>query len=174
MYARSSFLLSLLITISCINNIQDIDSLYNNVYQGDYGLDIEINYYLKGQLEFKLIAPEMEKISKPIEKNIFSKGIQVFIYNTKLDTVATIFSDFAIQNSHEKLVEAKKNVILRNAQKEQLNTEKLFWDQEGERIYTDDFVTISTEKEIIMGYGFITDQKFSTYSLSNITGTIYL
>ncbi len=162
------------IFFSCTNDMQDIESLYNESIMHDYGLDVEINHYLKGQLEFKLITPEIEKVDEPVEKNIFPSGIQVFIYNQNLETVATIFSDFAIQDKYEKLVEVQKNVILKNLNNEQLNTEKLFWDREKETIYTDDFVTISTDNEIIMGYGFVTDQAFSTYTLSNITGTIYL
>ena len=163
-----------LIYCGCVNQTQDIDSFYSESTMDDHGIGIEINYYLKGQIEFKLITPEIEKVSEPIEQTIFSKGIQVFIYNRDLDTVATIFSDFAIQNKQDNLVEVQKNVILKNAKNEQLNTEKLFWDREKKTIYTDDFVTINTDNEIIMGYGFVTDQSFSTYSLSNITGTIYL
>jgi len=157
-----------------VNKIQDINLLYSDSSIYDYGLGLEIDYYLKGKLEFKLIAPEMQKVFDPIEKNIFPKGIQVFIYNQKLDTIATISSGFAVQNNNKKLVEVKKNVVLKNSQNEQLNTETLFWDKDKKQIYTDEFVTINTENEIIMGYGFLTDQTFSTYSLSNITGTIYL
>ena len=174
MNTKCGFLFFLLICLGCVNNIKDIDLLYGKSKIDDYGLGVEINYYLEGVLEFKLIAPEMEKISDPIEKNIFSKGLQVFVYNKKLDTVATIFSDFALQDNHAKVVEVKKNVVLKNSKNEQLNTEKLFWDRDKKQIYTDDFVTINTDNEIIMGYGFLTDQSFSTYTLSNITGTIYL
>tara|TARA_B100001758_G_C18224193_1_gene511848 strand:+ start:108 stop:632 length:525 start_codon:yes stop_codon:yes gene_type:complete len=174
MYIKFLFLLVFCILTSCVNKIQDIDLLYSDLSIDDYGLDLEIDYYLKGKLEFKLIAPEMKKVLEPIEKNIFPKGLRVFVYNQKLDTIATISSDFAIQNKNKNLVEVKKNVVLKNDQNEQLNTEKLFWDKDKKQIYTDDFVTINTENEIIMGYGFLTDQTFSTYSLSNITGTIYL
>ena len=50
--------------------------------------------------------------------------MRVFIYNQKLDTIATISSDFAIQNKNKNLVEVKK-CCLKNNQNEQLNTEKL-------------------------------------------------
>ena len=174
MNTKFFFLSFALICLGCVNKIKDIDLLYGESEMDDYGADVEINYYLKGVLEFKLIAPEMEKISDPIEKNIFPGGIRVFIYNNQLDTVATIFSDFAIQDNQAKVVEVKQNVILKNSKNEQLNTEKLFWDRDKNQIYTDDFVTINTDNEIIMGYGFLTDQSFSTYSLSTITGTLYL
>ncbi len=163
-----------LLYVGCVNKIEHINSSFSEKKITDFGIDVEISYYLKGQLEFQLIAPEIEQISEPIKQNIFSQGIIVYIYNSSLDTIASIFSDFAIQNKQDNLVEAKKNVVLKNIQNEQLNTESLFWDKNTKTIYTDDFVTINTKNEIIMGYGFVTDQSFSTYSLSNITGTIYL
>ncbi len=168
------FFILIWLLLSCKNTIQDIDQIYSESITQDYGLDIEINYYLKENLEFKLIAPEIRQLTEPAEINLFPKGIKVVVYNNHLDTVATITSDFAIQKKSEKLVEVKKNVKLINLKNEQLNTEHLFWNRENKTIYTDDFVTINTDKQIIMGYGFVTDQSFSTYSLSNITGTIYL
>ena len=73
MYIKFFFLLVFCILTSCVNKIQDIDLLYSDLSIDDYGLDLEIDYYLKGKLEFKLIAPEMKKVLEPIEKNIFPK-----------------------------------------------------------------------------------------------------
>ncbi|MAQ70023.1 MAG: LPS export ABC transporter periplasmic protein LptC [Flavobacteriales bacterium] len=171
---RCFFIFLLLISIGCINNIKDIDASYPNNSINDHGSDIQINYYLKGNLEFQLIAPEIEIITSPEEKSIFEKGIKVFVYNQSLDTIATISADFAVQNKDQQLVEVRKNVILNNLNQEELVTEKLFWNKELKKIYTDDFVTLHTQNQIIMGFGFTSDQYFSTYSLSNITGTIYL
>ena len=157
----------------CSNSIQDIKLLYKESVDYDFGLDIETNYYLKGQLEFKLLAEEMKQF-RGAGENIFPKGIKVIVYNQNSDTTAIMSSEFAIQKKNEQLVEAFNNVILLNSKNEQLNTEKLFWDGNAKTIYTDSFVTIKTENEIIMGYGFVTDESFSSYSLSDITGTIYL
>lgn len=168
------FIILLTLALGCVNNIEDIESVYADNIIHDYGSDIEMNYYLKGNLEFQLLAPEIKTIYSPNEETIFPKGIKVFVYNENLDTIATISSDFAIQNKDEQIVEVRKNVILNNLNQEQLITEKLFWDRENKKIYTDDFVTLRTKNQIIMGFGFSTDQQFSTYSLSNITGTIYL
>ena len=96
------------------------------------------------------------------------------MYNQALDTIATMSSDFAIQDESEKIVEVRNNVVLKNFKQEELNTEQLFWNRDTQQIYTDDFVTLNTKNQIIMGFGFTSDQYFSTYSLSNITGTIYL
>lgn len=164
----------LIISIGCVNDIQDIEASYSETSLNDYGREIQINYYLKGNLEFQLIAPEIEMITSPEEQSVFEKGIRVFVYNHFLDTIATISADFAIQNKDQQLIEVRKNVILNNLNQEELVTEKLFWNRKLKTIYTDDFVTIHTKNQIIMGFGFTSDQYFSTYSLSNITGTIYL
>ena len=170
----ATLLLFFTILTGCLSNIEDPEKIVEGVKSHDLALDIEIDFYLKGQLEFKLIAKEMQQTKEIQELSIFPKGIKVLVYNQRLDTIATITSDFAIQNKHKKLVEASQNVTLTNSNNEQLNTQKLFWDSNTKKIYTDDFVTINTENEIIMGYGFVTDESFSTYTLSNITGTVYL
>ena len=170
----SPLIISFTLLLGCFNKTENIDSIDTELTSYDLALDIEIDFFLKGELEFKLIAEEMKQIKGMKPENIFPKGIRVFVYNKQLDTIATITSDFAIQNKNKKLVEASKNVILTNSKNEQLNTQTLFWDSNNNKIYTDDFVTINTENEIIMGYGFITDESFSSYSLSNITGTVYL
>ena len=98
----------LTLALGCVNNIEDIESIYADNIIHDYGSDIEMNYYLKGNLEFQLLAPETKTIYFPNEETIFPKGIKVFVYNENLDTIATISSDFAIQNKDEKIVEVRK------------------------------------------------------------------
>jgi hypothetical protein len=63
-------------------------------------------------------------------------------------------------------------VINKNGEK--LETEKLIWDENSQRIYTDAAVKITTDKEIIMGRGMESNQDFSKYELKQVTGTIQL
>tara|TARA_B100000902_G_C27311971_1_gene918973 strand:- start:2951 stop:3397 length:447 start_codon:yes stop_codon:yes gene_type:complete len=148
--------------------------MYADDSQLEFGEDVIMNYYSEGLLEFKLVAPFIEKFSDPNLVSVFKEGVDVFIYNNSLDTIASISSDFAIHHESDKLIEIKRSIVLTNDKDEKLTTETLFWNRIDKEIYTDDFVTINREKEIIMGYGFRSDESFSTYSLSNITGTIYL
>ncbi len=53
-------------------------------------------------------------------------------------------------------------------------TEHLVWNTKSKTIYTEELVTIRTDTQIIMGYGFETDENFESYTLSNLTGKIYL
>tara|TARA_B100000945_G_scaffold199959_1_gene160758 strand:+ start:3845 stop:4366 length:522 start_codon:yes stop_codon:yes gene_type:complete len=166
-------ILSLVLFVCCQNNLDDVKYLYLQSISDDYAKEIEVNYYLDGKLEFQLNAAEMNQIKEPVEKSVFPQGVSVFVFNNHLDTIATILADFAVHDKTENIVTVEKNVELINLKNEQLHTERLFWDQGERKIYTDDFVTINTGKQIIMGYGFVTDQAFTTYSLSDITGTIH-
>lgn len=166
-------ILLLFLFVCCQDNLHDIQYSYLQSMSYDYAKDIEVNYYLDGKREFQLNANEMNQIKEPFEKSVFPKGVSVFVYNHHSDTIATILADFAVHDKKQNIVTAERNVELTNSKNEQLHTERLFWNQGERKIYTDDFVTINTGKQIIMGYGFVTDQAFTTYSLSDITGTIY-
>ena len=73
----------------------------------------------------------------------------------------------------EKLYKGEGNVIVRNLKKkEQLNSEELFWNLKEEKIFTEKFVRIETEDEILLGEGLEASQDFENYTIKNPTGII--
>ena len=161
----------LVLLLSCFNGTEITQNSYKYQLLNDTAKDISISYFNEDKLEFKLIASEMSQGSN---ENIFQYGIEVYVFNVKLDTILTIKSDYAFQNKIDDVFEAKKNVILTNNKNEQLMTEHLVWNTKSKTIYTEELVTIRTDAQIIMGYGFETDENFESYTLSNLTGKIYL
>jgi LPS export ABC transporter protein LptC len=79
---------------------------------------------------------------------------------------------YAIHYDAEHRWEAQNDVVVVNEKGEQLNTEKLIWDEQKEKLYSDQFVKITTPDEIIMGKGFEANQDFSRYKIFNVTGRI--
>lgn len=171
MFIKPFLCLAFVLFLSCSNGTEITQN--SNKYQllNDIAEDISISYFNEDKLEFKLIASEMSQGSN---ENIFQSGIEVYVFNVKLDTILTIKSDYAFQNKIDDVFEAKKNVILINSKNEQLMTEHLVWNTKSKTIYTEELVTIKTDSQIIMGYGFETDENFESYTLSNLTGKIYL
>ena len=51
------------------------------------------------------------------------------------------------------------------AKNEQLNTEELFWKQDTKRIFTEKFVTIKQQTEVIYGTGLEAAQDLSDYTI---------
>jgi len=171
MFMRPFLCLVFVLFLSCFNGTETTQNSYKYQLLNDAAEDISISYFNEDKLEFKLIASEMSQGSN---ENIFQYGIEVYVFNVKLDTILTIKSDYAFQNKIDDVFEAKKNVILTNNKNEQLMTEHLVWNTKSKTIYTEELVTIKTDSQIIMGYGFETDENFESYTLSNLTGKIYL
>ena len=69
-------------------------------------------------------------------------------------------------------MEAKGDVVFINEVGEKLNTEHLIWNQKEERIYSEEFVKITTADEIIWGEGFESNQSFTNFKIKHIKGTI--
>jgi LPS export ABC transporter protein LptC len=66
---------------------------------------------------------------------------------------------------------AIQNVIAQNDSGVVLKTEELKWRNSDQKIVTDKFVSITTRKEIIEGYGLEADQDLNTYIVFNPTYT---
>jgi len=73
-----------------------------------------------------------------------------------------------------KRMEAKYAVEVVNKTGEKLETERLIWDEQNKRIYTDAFVKITTATEVIRGKGMESNQDFTKYQIKQVTGTIQL
>ena len=62
--------------------------------------------------------------------------------------------------------------MVTNAKGEKLETEHLIWSEREQKIWSEEFVTLSRGTEVIMGQGFEADQNFTTYTIKKVTGTI--
>ena len=64
---------------------------------------------------------------------------------------------------------AIQNVVAQNDSGVVLKTEELKWRNSDQKIVTDKFVSITTRKEIIEGYGLEADQSLNNYIVFNPT-----
>jgi lipopolysaccharide export system protein LptC len=71
-------------------------------------------------------------------------------------------------------MEAVNQVQVLNSQGDLLETEHLIWNQETEKVYTEEFVKITTKDEVIFGKGLESNQDFTKYVIKKISGTIML
>ena len=95
-------------------------------------------------------------------------------YESDGEKDAYLSADYAIQHLSDQLIEAKGNVLLQNVKDEKLETEYLIWDEVRELIYTEEFVKITKQGQVIMGEGFESDIYFSEYTLKKSRGIINL
>jgi LPS export ABC transporter protein LptC len=169
------FVINLFLLSACENNeseILRITAKANDPVEEIEGL--RTIYSDSGNVKVLLEAPIMKKIILPKPITELSKGMKISFYDADMHVVSKMSSDYAIHYEQEHRWEAKSNVEVVNLKGEKLNTEKLIWDERGNKLLSDNFVKITTAKEIIMGNGFEADQDFSHYKIFNVTGHITL
>ena len=135
--------------------------------------DLETAVTDSGRIAYRFITPEMnqyENLEKPYTE--FPKGLHLIIYNEKEEIDAQIKSRYAIFHESEDLWELQDDVEAVNFKNEVINTEQLFWDSRKHTIYSDEFIKITTDQEILTGYGFESDERLENYTIKRISGIL--
>jgi len=137
--------------------------------------DFTTTYTDSGKMELVFSAPIMERYEKTEDPySEFKSGIKVEFHDGHIQPVASVTSRYAIYHENKKLWELQDSVVAINEAGEKLETELLFWDQNKELIYTDRFVKITTEDQIVQGYGLESDPRLSRRRIKNLSATIYI
>jgi LPS export ABC transporter protein LptC len=137
--------------------------------------NVKIIYSDSGIIRAVLYAPKIDVYHQ--QDTPFAElplGMDLRFYEDSLREDSRITSNYAIRYLNTGLIIAKENVEVINTNKEKLNTEYLVWDEEKQLIYTHEFVTITTEDEMILGTGMEADQEFTKYTIKNIKGTFQI
>ncbi len=156
--------------IDVINTFTEIHNLPTQSVK-----NFETIYTDSGKIQIKLLAPELKRFSNVEEPYIeFPAGIKVIFYNKNQEPESRLTAKYAIYSETNELWEASDSVIAINNLGDTLNTELLFWDEKKELIYTNKFVKITTENEVIWGEGLEANQEFTDWKIKNVKGTIYI
>ena len=127
-----------------------------------------------GLVQLIMTSPLAEQYDKVDPQWVeFRLGIKVDIYNGKENPVAIVTSKYA-KCTDNNLWELRDSVVVINESNEKLETEVLYWNQEKDRIYTDRFVKMTSEDEVIQGIGFESDSHLSRRKILKVTADIYL
>ncbi|MDG1476324.1 MAG: LPS export ABC transporter periplasmic protein LptC [Vicingaceae bacterium] len=162
------------ILCSCENDVKEIESLSKKKNEPiSRGKDVELIYSEKSNVKINITAPIMEEYGLEEDKYMEMKeGIKVLFYDSLMNVSSTLTANYAINRVAKKIMEAKDDVVVVNDKGEVLHTEHLVWLQDSSKIYTDEFVKIQTEDEIIMGEGMEANQDFTKWSIKKIKGII--
>ncbi len=168
--------LGIVMLCSCKNDI-DIINTFTEIHNlpTQSVRNLETIYTDSGKIQIKLLAPELRRFSNVEEPYIeFPTGIKVVFYDHNQKPESQLTAKYAIYFEANELWEARDSVIAVNNLGDTLNTELLFWDEKKELIYTDKFVKITTENEVIWGEGLEANQEFTDWKIKNVKGTIYI
>ena len=100
-------------------------------------------------------------------------GVYLEFFNSFGQISGKLKADHALYTKEDELWKAWGNVILNNiANGERLNTEELFWNPQDEKVFTENFVQISTKDQVILGEGLMANQDFSSWQITKPTGEL--
>ena len=132
--------------------------------------NVELYYSDKEQVKLKLIAPLMYEYKTGDRE--FPKGINMEFFDETGKLESTLKANNAYFFKQENKWRGQGDVEVKNVQKnEQLNTEELYWRPPDKKIFTDKFVTIKQQKDVIYGEGLDATEDLSDYTITKLSGT---
>ena len=165
----------LFLFFSCKNSLDEVTlvTIHDNE-PSESSKDVELIYSDSAKITFILKAPVLDRYFDDPENPYteFIEGAEMEFYNKEGKIDSKITCKYAIHYEKEEKMDARKDVVVVNKMGETLNTEHLWWEKKTGMIYSDEFVKITTEDEIIYGDGLEANEDFTKYKILNIKGTI--
>jgi LPS export ABC transporter protein LptC len=164
-----------LTVLSCENKIDMIPSSDLLTLPSLTVRDFETVYTDSGRLQLIITAPLMEQFSNneaPYYE--FRSGIKVVFYDGQRDPAGSVTAKYAKYTKSNSLWELRDSVVVINEGNDKLETEVLYWDEPKNLIYSDRFVRITNEDQIVMGTGFESDPRLNKRKIKKVSATIYL
>lgn len=102
----------------------------------------------------------------------FPKGLHLDQLDERFRPAASIDCDSATYYSRDRLWRLDGNVVMVNRLRDSFLTQQLFWDQNTAQLYSDSFIHIVRQARVIEGYGFISNQDMTQYTVRRPQGII--
>ncbi len=169
-------ILGLAMLFSCENDIKKVKELTNaEQLPVIHAFEIKTFYSDSAVVRLKITSPELKEYAETEDREAFiefPQGLQAIFYNKSERVESSLEAEYAIYWKKIELFEAKTNVVVKNfAEEQELFTEQLFWDKEQEKIWSDKFVKIITDKGSTYGEdGFESDQNFTKFRIKKSRG----
>ncbi len=136
--------------------------------------NIEVLYSDSAIVKVKMEAPLLERYTMPEPYTELRKGVSLTFYDRYRNVSSTLKAGYAVSREKDRIMEAKRDVVVVNADGDQLNTEHLVWDEQTRKIRSNAFARITTANEIIHGYGMEANEDFTNYRIKDVKGIINL
>jgi LPS export ABC transporter protein LptC len=104
-------------------------------------------------------------------QTFLDKGVHVDFFDALGRHSSVLTSERGNVDEATNNLEATGNVVVKSDSGVVVVTEKLYWDNARQRIYSDAFVKITSPTEQLQGQGFESDQNLKNYRIFRVTGS---
>ena len=165
-----------LILCACQNDLKQVALITSDAEMpSEIVENVDMTYTDSGKLKAIVHAVLVEHF---VDKNDpyleMPKGVKADFYTPDGIIESNLEANYAINYEKRKIIELKDSVVVVNIKGETLETDKLIWDQNEQKIHTDAPVKITQKDQIIYGEGFESNQNFTQYTVYKIKGIVNL
>jgi len=161
------------LVLSCGDPQEQLDEreVYSGAFYEVEGL--ELWYSDSAVVRLMVRAQKMQEFENGDQE--YPEGIYVEFYDKDTVITSTLEADKAYFTKETEIYQAVGNVRLQSLKNQQkLSTEELFWNVKNEQVYTEKFVIIETQEDVLHGQGLTAAQDFSSYRILKPTGELGL
>lgn len=125
-----------------------------------------------GLIKYHAIAPIWYRydLDKKNPYQYFPEGLVLNQIDQQRNIVSHIQADTAYNYENTDLWHLIKNVQIYNVQGDKFRTNDLYWDARNHKVYSDSFIHIERNYDILEGYGFTSNDAFTEYEVRQTTG----
>jgi len=177
MISRLLYILSLLALLSCEqNDPADIEDLLSKLDDKvETAREVEIIYSDSARLRVTVTAPVMlNHLDNANPRQEFPEGLILDFYDENGVISSHLTAQYGIRYERKGEMVVRDSVVWYSEENEKLETEELIWDEKKQEVYTQKFVSIQQNNQIIYGHGFTANQDFSNARIKSVDGRIDL
>jgi len=131
--------------------------------------DVELYMSENDRVTVKMTAPVAYEFQNGDRE--FPKGVFIEMFDVTGKVTSTLRANHAFFFKSEEHWRGRGNVELKDLVRiQQLNTEELFWKPKDQKIYTEKFVTIRQEGDVLYGEGLDAKEDLSEYVIKHPSG----
>lgn len=125
-----------------------------------------------GVIRYHANAPIWYRYNLDAKKSYwyFPKGMELQQLDDDMQPAGRILADTAYHYEREQQWHLIGNVRVSNTKGEKFNTEELYWDMKKHTVYSDSFIHIERNRDILEGFGFNSNESFTEYEIRQTTG----
>ncbi len=177
MMKRCTYYLTLLIWGICFVACKSAPEEQEIIIEEDLDVEVETTYGVEliysdsAIINVIVKSPKMLTHSKRGDsRQVFPNGIAVDFYSPNGKVQSELTCKKATRYEKDKKIVMQDSVVWRSRAGEILDSEELVWDEAKQRVSSDRFVKISTQQDVIHGYGFEADQGFTKWKIISPQG----
>lgn len=165
-------LLSCLVITSCSDdNKSTMGNIDPEIFPTMLTTDVSTYISDSGYTRYHLIADQWLMYDEAKEPHwTFPDGIYMEKYDDDMNVESTFRSDSASYLSQKRIWEFNGDVRMKNTDGDRFATEQLFWNQQEQKVYSDSFIHIERIDRVLEGYGFVSNEQMTEYTILNVSG----